>query len=439
MMKTIYEMELELWRSFLLGLSKDLGIILFYVSVLVLTIYAIWYYSSIIGFFALKLGNPTSNSREKSESLIEYPRVAIIVPVYNDYEVLSTLQKNLELDYPDYVIVVVDDSTDPLLSMEISNLALRSKNKLIHVRRFERKGLKAGALNDALLLLEKYNPEYVMILDADFELPRDMLKRYVEVAVKTKADIVQGHQRHVKGSDTLFGILYRASQAGAILFMAGREVDGTFPIFTGSCALIRYELFREILFKEGSLSEDLRWTIDVLKARKTLRYFSTHYLYANGSVPRSQRAFVRQQVRWSSGTLREFLDTFLDVVLDRDIEFSQKLGYVLHGLFYVQSIFIYLATFIPPILNALFSINLGPVWLLGVYVWLIGIESLVIAGCVIEGYGALNTLLVAGYALLLIYYTAAIHMYGTLKALLSRKLEWRVTSKRGSYEELYRD
>lgn len=434
----IYELELEMWKAFLVDLLRDLGVALYYISIVVLTVYAIWYYSSILGFFAFKL-RETVSDQEVVHTKRSYPRVAIVVPVYNDYEVIHTLQKNLEIDYPDYVIVVVDDSTDFTLVAELSNLALRSNGKLIHVRRDERKGLKAGALNTALLILEKYSPEYVMILDADFELPRDMLKKYVEVAIETSADIVQGHQRHFKGSHTLFGMLYRAAQAGTIIFMAGREVDEMFPIFTGSCVLIKYELFKEVLFREGSLSEDLRWTIDLLKTKKKLRYYATHRLYADGSVPKTQKAFIRQQTRWSFGTLREFLATFLDVVLDRDISFSHKLGYVLHDLFYTQGIFVYTATFIPPLLSFFFGINLGLAWPLGIYVWLIGIESLVIAGCVIEGYRVGEAFVVAGNALLYIYYTSLIHMYGTLKALLSRSYEWRVTSKRGKYERLYKE
>ena len=437
-MVSIYELELEMWKAFLVDLLRDLGVALYYISIVVLTVYAIWYYSSILGFFAFKLRS-TDSGWGSGERRRSYPRVAIVVPVYNDYEVINTLQKNLEIDYPDYVIVVVDDSTDSELSETISNLALRSGGRLIYVRRSDRKGLKAGALNTALQILERYSPEYIMILDADFELPRDMLKKYVETAIETGADIVQGHQRHSKGSNTLFGILYRAGQAGAIIFMAGREVDEMFPIFTGSCALIRYELFKEVLFREGSLSEDLRWTIDLLKTKKRLRYFATHRLYADGSVPKTQKAFIRQQIRWSFGTLKEFMSTFLDVVLDRDISFSNKLGYVLHGLFYTQSIFVYIATLVPPALSMLLGVNLGLVWPLGVYVWLIGIESLVIAGCVIEGYGVGNAFVVAGNALLFIYYTAFIHMYGTLKALVSKSFEWRVTSKRGGYERLYKD
>lgn len=438
-MASIYELELKAWETFLANLFRDVGIALYYISIAVLTVYAIWYYSSILSFFSFKLRNNPNNTGNGTHRKEYYPRVAIVVPVYNDYEAIHTLQKNLELDYPNYIIVVVDDSTDPTISAEISKLALRSGGRLIHIKRYERRGLKAGALNTALQALEKHSPEYVMILDADFELPRDMLKKYVDIAIETGADVVQGHQRHSKGSETLFGILYRAAQAGAIIFMAGREVDEMFPIFTGSCALIRYELFKDVLFREGSLAEDLRWTIDLLKTRKKLNYFATHNLYANGSVPKSQKAFIRQQIRWSFGTLREFLSTFLDVVLDRDIDLSHKLGYILHGLFYTQGIFVYIATFIPPILSTLFGVGLGLVWPMGVYVWLIGIESLVIAGCAIEGYGVGNAFVVAGNALLFIYYTSIIHAYGTLKALASKNLEWRVTSKRGRYERLYKD
>ena len=425
-------LELQYVPLFLMETAKFILTVSYIISIAVLTAYAVWYVSSFIVFYRIGSLKPKINPKY-------WPRVGIVIPVYNDYEVLSSLKAILNLNYPKYVAVVVDDSTDPWLVVEISNIAFRSNGKIVHLRRHSRRGLKAGALNDAIKVLEKYGVEYVLFLDADFEPEPDMLKKLISLALSYNADVVQGYQRHFKGSNTVFGILYRASLGGAIINIVGRQYLELFSFFTGSCALIKYSLLRETLFAENSLSEDLRWTIDTMLKKAKLKVIATHEAYANGSVPRSQKAFIRQQIRWSSGTLREFLNTFSKVLLNREISWSHKIGYVHQGLFFTQGLWIYINLLAPVILSLIWGFEIGPLWPLGVYVWLIGFETIVISGSLLEKYGRLESLIVALLIIPMVYYVAAIHIYGTLKTLITRKAEWTVTSKRGVYEAMYSD
>ncbi|MDK2384551.1 MAG: glycosyltransferase family 2 protein, partial [Candidatus Korarchaeota archaeon] len=272
-----FQAELEAWRTLLSHALGWLIVALYVASTVVLTAYALWYIASLAGYLsrgsedAFLPGGPRTPAAPRGPRDLErgrggwgWPRVAVVYPVYNDYEVLASLEKALDLDYPDYLVIVVDDSSDRALSLEISKYSLRSPHRLIHVRRWERRGLKAGALNDAALLASHYGAKYMLILDADFEPPRLLLKTLVAAAERHQADVVQGHQRHYKGSHTWFGSVYRAGMAGATIFMAGRASLGMFPIFTGSVGLLRVDRVLETGFKEGSLSEDLRWTIDLV-------------------------------------------------------------------------------------------------------------------------------------------------------------------------------
>ncbi len=434
-------LELKAWQGFLSNLIVSFSLVIYVVSLAVLTTYSAFYISSFIAFLthrSLREGKDSNCRVGINYSLGKPPKVAVVFPVFNDYEVLSSINAALRMKYPNYLVVVIDDSTDEVLTTELSNLALRN-DKVIHLRRSSRRGLKAGALNDAILLLEKYGIKYVLILDADFEPPEDMLDIMVGIAEREEAVIVQGYQRHFKGSNTLFGILYRASMAASIINLEGRKYLDMFPIFTGSCALIRYDVLKEIGFKEGSLSEDWRWSIELYRRFKDPKIIVTYEAYANGSVPKSQKAFWRQQLRWSTGTLREFLNTFLDVMLDHGLSTSKKLGFVLQGLFFSQGVWVYANTVISVVLKFLTGINLGILYPIGIYMWLIGIETIVLAGCVLEGYGLMYSFITAGYLLFMVYYTSFIHTIGTLKALISKKHQWIVTSKRGRYERYYRD
>lgn len=424
---------------------------LYVASILVLTAYAIWYLSSLAAF--LEKGSPRPRWRPSgyrfSASILPgerlgltrgsngWPRVAVVYPVYNDYEILESLQKALQIDYPDYIIIIVDDSTDEIVKLEISKLALQHQN-LIHIIRPGREGLKAGALNVAAQMAARLGAKYILVLDADFEPPPWILKSLVAVAEETGADAVQGHQRHSKGATGLFGTLYRAGMAGAIIFMAGRMWLNMFPIFTGSVGLLRVDSVLSTMFKEGSISEDLRWTIDrVLDTGNPVPVIAVSHVYADGSVPKSFHAFYRQQLRWSSGTLIEFLENAWRFILDKELPLSTRLGFILQGLFYTQGVWVYIATLIPIIYFLMTGSNLTTLWPLGLYVWLIGIESIILAGAIEEGYRWKELALVATALLPYVYVTALIHAIGTVRVLLGRGREWVVTPKRGAYQHLY--
>ncbi len=422
-------MEIKYFPLFIYGSLKYLLIAVYVVSIATLTVYAVWYIASFITFYSIGSLKP-----QKKPS--KWPKVAIVIPVHNDYEVLSSLRKVLELKYSNFFTVVVDDSTDEWLVKELSKISRRSRGKIVHLRR-NRRGLKAGALNDAIRFLEKHGVDYVLFLDADFEPEPDMVRKAVELALQYDADVVQGYQRHVKGSHGVFGIVYRASQGGAIVNIVGRQHLGLFPFFTGSCALIRYSMLRKIPFVENSLSEDLRWTIDAMLKHPNLKIVASHEVYANGSVPKTQKAFIRQQIRWSFGTLREFMQTFSLFVLSRKIDWLTKLGFIHQGLFYTQGIWIYANLLAPLLLHLFWNLEIGPLWPLGIYVWFIGFETIILSGSLLEKYSKLDSLIVALAVLPMLYYVSLLHTYGTLKALFSRKASWTVTSKKGRYEVMY--
>ncbi|WP_440058966.1 glycosyltransferase [Thermogladius sp. 4427co] len=428
------QLENAEWTGFLIGLSVDTVIILFAIANIVLTIYALWYVSSLAAYMeSNELRKCYGTKRTGSSSRL---KLGIVIPFYNDYEVLSSIERLLKTVSEDDVVVLVDDSTDKALVEEVDRLVSERKN-FIHLKRGSRRGLKAGALNDAIRLLEGYGVDYVLVLDADFEIPSPgMLERYRECLETYRPDLLQGYQRHVKGSDSLLGLLYRASQAGAVIFLYGRQVMRMFPFFTGSCGVIRYGLLKEVGFKEGSLSEDLRWTIDLYHRVGEPRILVSDLLYADGSVPRSYKALFRQQIRWSSGTLVEFKETLLETILSKQISTWDKLGFILQGLFYTQGLWILVASLAPFILYLATGIELSMLFPLGVYTWLIGMETLLVAGGLREGYSGGHLAVLVAASLAYVYLMALIHTIGTFKGLLGRA-SWIVTSKRGRYEHLY--
>src|SRR6201995_5295152 len=111
----------------------------------------------------------------------ELPRVTVQLPIFNELYVVERLLKSVsELDYPRDLlqIQVLDDSTDETRDISAAKVeelkAAGFDIELVH--RVDRTGFKAGALSEGL---KTCKGEFILILDADFMVPTDMLKKTV--------------------------------------------------------------------------------------------------------------------------------------------------------------------------------------------------------------------------------------------------------------------
>lgn len=101
-----------------------------------------------------------------------YPGVALLYVTYND--VLPEIMLKLKhQDYPNYDIFILDDSTNSRCRTETESSGFKI------VRRCNRKGFKAGAINNWLCLYgDRY--DYFVIADSDSIFERDFIKSMVK-------------------------------------------------------------------------------------------------------------------------------------------------------------------------------------------------------------------------------------------------------------------
>src|SRR5437867_1370999 len=92
------------------------------------------------------------------------PFVSVQVAAYNEQQVIARLLDCLAgLDYPNYEVIVVDDSTDD--SARVLD-RYREHPRFTVIHRPSRSGFKGGALREALKVMDR-RTEYVCIFDAD--------------------------------------------------------------------------------------------------------------------------------------------------------------------------------------------------------------------------------------------------------------------------------
>lgn len=134
------------------------------------------------------------------EGLTAEPLVSIHLPIYNEPNVVERLLTACTtLDYRNYEVILLDDSTDNTLEtlrdwaetnelvytmrdggspshIQVTNTLASMTIPIKIVHRSDRSGFKGGALNEALRYMDP-DTEYVMIFDADFIPPPDIIRR----------------------------------------------------------------------------------------------------------------------------------------------------------------------------------------------------------------------------------------------------------------------
>jgi len=362
-----------------------------------------------------------------SPRLVPHPNpgpVVVLVPVKDDPSIFNSLHALESLDYPDYRVLIIDDSKDPAFR---TALDARRTERITIARRDRPTGRKAGALNFGLAEFTSCPPEYVVILDADHRPPRDFLVRAVTAIEETRAHCVSGYQKHDIGSDGFFGRFYRASQAATAMNLKARYDLGFGPVFSGAAAIFRYDWLRDAGFDETSITED--WELSLRShIRGDFRIVIREDLWVSAAVPKTLRWFLRQQIRWAEGTTRDFRQHARALFRSR-IPVSTKLGLSYQGMLGLQSPSFLLFWIVLPLL---FGQRLPLIPLLGFLVFLgFAWGWPLVRASHLEGFTLRQLAAVLAYGSVIPFVVAPVTTYAFFSGLFRTSRSWVVTKRRG--------
>ncbi len=232
--------------------------------------------------------------------LKELPPVSIIVPAYNEGRVLErALTSLMQLEYPDYEVLVVDDgSTDDTL--EIASRWEGQRGSGLFRVITKPNGGKASALNAGIA--HSMHP-LVMCMDADSYLePRTLLKsarHFRDPAVGAVAGNVKVENR---------GSIVTRLQA--LEYIEGlnmpRRAQGFIAavnIVPGPVGLFRREALEEIGgYDTDTYAEDADLTLKMMAAGWRVEYEDQAIAWSE--APETWRDLTQQRYRWTRGILQ---------------------------------------------------------------------------------------------------------------------------------------
>jgi cellulose synthase/poly-beta-1,6-N-acetylglucosamine synthase-like glycosyltransferase len=292
-----------------------------------------------------------------------HPFVSIHVAAYNEKRVIERLLDALaRLDYPEYEVVLVDDSTDESVQI-LQRWRDKPRFKILH--RTSRSGYKGGALREALKVTDP-RTEYIVVFDADSVPFPDSIQRLLphfyrvseqrasnrrlETAfgrpdppsepgqIKRRSEVaaVQSYQWHVLNkSESWLTEAVRAEYAGS--YMVERpfqDAIGSLKMIAGTAYMIRADILREVGWGT-SITED--WELTLKLYARGYKVVYTPWAETPAECVSTFSRLARQRMRWAEGHTYNVRRWFLPILRSPFVSPLEKLEFLYDSSYYLQA------------------------------------------------------------------------------------------------------
>ncbi|MBI2846205.1 MAG: response regulator [Chloroflexi bacterium] len=287
------------------------------------------------------------------------PFVSIHLPLYNEQRVMDRLlEACTSLDYPNYEVIVADDSADQTLE-GLERWAHHPRVKISH--RINRKGFKGQALRYAMEVMDR-RTEFVVIFDADFIPPAQIIWQFLAYffgengngngrphkARKSRylddnTAAVQGYQWHIlNGDENWITKGVRTEYSGSyVVERSAQEFLGTMKMISGSVYMIRADVLRKLGWGY-SITEDWELTLKLYLDGYKVLY--TPFIQAPSECVSTFSRLVRQRMRWAEGHTYNVKKFFPLVMASPNLSLRERLEFIYYAPYYLQSLFFMVGT-----------------------------------------------------------------------------------------------
>lgn len=240
---------------------------------------------------------------EETPELATYPRVAVIVPAWNEGKTVhGTVESLLNLEYPKdrlEVIVVDDGSTDDTWQ------EMRKYEGNPRVKIFQKEnGGKHTAVNFGI---DHTDADFISCLDADSFVAPDALKRMINV-FQRKPDVMAVAPSLIVNKPK--NLLQHAQKIEYNMSTYNKKMLaylGAIHVTPGPFSIFRKEVFQKIgKFKKAHNTEDQEIAYRMQQNHMRIDHCHTAYVYT--SSPDTVRKLYKQRLRWIYGFIQNTID-----------------------------------------------------------------------------------------------------------------------------------
>ncbi len=230
----------------------------------------------------------------------QLPSVDVFIPTVNEgWEILErSIDAAMTLNWLGQRVYILDDGDRPWLKEKCDALGVT------HIRRDGHKGYKAGNINNALA---QTSGDFILIIDADFVVYKNYLKRTVGFMNDATIALVQTPGNLTNPDPIQYNLLGEYSwpeeqRVFTDIVQPARDIwDNSFCY--GGSFLVRRSALDEIGgIPEESITEDLYSSYQLRAKGYRVRYLNE--MLSEGLAAESLASFIRQRCRWALGSLQ---------------------------------------------------------------------------------------------------------------------------------------
>ncbi len=264
--------------------------ILFFATLILITLR---YLGLIICSFLYSLrGHP-----EQSDYL---PSLSIIMPAYNEELVIKeALNALLNLNYPDYEIIVVDDgSTDATYALAKQ---FCQQEGTARVRILQQKNMgKSEALNRGILAA---HGEIILCVDGDSKVDAESLKYSVQHFANPKVGAVAGNVKVANRQYLICRLQALEYIEGLNLLRSAQAFFSAVSIVPGPIGLFRTQAILDVGgYDLDTFAEDCDLTLKLMETGWLIEYQPQAIAWTE--APESLESLLKQRYRWTRGILQ---------------------------------------------------------------------------------------------------------------------------------------
>jgi poly-beta-1,6-N-acetyl-D-glucosamine synthase len=228
------------------------------------------------------------------------PPVTVIVPAYNEGAVIqSAIRSLLELDYPAYELLVVDDGSTDDTYAKASALEGRYGGVVVRVVSKANAG-KANALNTGIALARH---AFVLCMDGDSRLSRETLRWAMRHFANPHIGAVAGNVKVVNRNNMLTKLQALEYIEGLNMARRAQAFLRVVNIIPGPVGIFRRETLTDVGgYDTDTYAEDADLTLKILTRGWQIVYEDRAIAYTE--APEKLHDLIKQRYRWTRGILQ---------------------------------------------------------------------------------------------------------------------------------------
>jgi len=228
------------------------------------------------------------------------PKVVCIIASFNEPEEVldETVAQLVNLDYPNKSIVILDDSTKDESRRSAQQIA--AKYGVDVVQRTNRRGYKAGAVND---YLKQTDAVHVAIFDADALPAHNFLRDVIPIIEENpRLAFVQTPQYYSNTGISNVAMAASRQQAVFYEYICEGKSHSRAAFCCGTNVVFRRAALLDVGgFDESSVTEDFATSLNMHLKGYDSNYYNQVYVYS--LAPETLSAYFTQQSRWAFGSV----------------------------------------------------------------------------------------------------------------------------------------